>query len=83
MAKSAQQRLNAFFDESDATRATIKAFSDAAYEAYGTHSYAAGYLESAITGLIMQLPKAKREEARRDFEQAALRQRQTISKVAV
>ena len=84
MAKSAQQKINEFFDESDVTRRTVKAFSDASYDNYGSHSYAAGYLESTIVSLIMQLPRAQREAARRDLVEAALKQRaQAEAKEAV
>lgn len=75
MRKTAQQKLNEFFSESDATRATVKAFTDAAYENYGSHAYSAGWLESTVVSLIMQLPKAKREEMRKDFETQAQKQR--------
>lgn len=79
MAKSAQTRLNEFFDETDVTRRTVKAFSDAAYDHYGSHSYACGWLESSVVNLIMQLPKAKREAARREFVEAALKQRKAAA----
>lgn len=74
MRKTAQQKLNDFWAESDETRAVIKAFQDASNDNYGSFSYAAGYLGEAVVNLIMQLPKAKREEARKEFADAAKKQ---------
>lgn len=74
MAKSAQQKMNEFFSESDETRAVVKAFSDAAFKNYEGFGYAAGYLESAFVGVVMQLPKAKREAIRREYAELAKRQ---------
>lgn len=76
MAKTGQQRLNEFWAESDLTRAALKSFSDAAYENYGSHAYAAGYLESSLASVIMSLPKKQRQELRAEFERAALKQRE-------
>jgi hypothetical protein len=74
--KTARDTLNEFFAESDQTRATVKAFADAAYENYGSHAYAAGYLESMVATIIMKLPKAARKELRQELETAALKQRE-------
>lgn len=72
--RSARDLLNEFFAESDQTRATVKAFTEAAYENYGSHAYAAGYLESMVATIIMKLPKAARKELRQELETAALKQ---------
>lgn len=74
MAKSAQQKLNEFFSESDETRAAVKAFTDAAFKNYEGYAYAAGWLESAFVQVVMQLPKAKREEIRREYAEMAKKQ---------
>jgi hypothetical protein len=79
MAKSATQRLNEFWGETDATRATVKSFTDAAYKNYGSHSYASGWLESTVCQLIMELPKKRREEMRQQFaEQAKKHEHQAL-----
>jgi quinol monooxygenase YgiN len=78
MPKTAQQKMNEFFNEADATRATMKAFADASRENYGSHAYAAGYFESMVVTLTLQLPKAKRDEVRREFEQLATKQRNEV-----
>lgn len=65
--KSAQSRINAFLDESDETRAVIKRFSDKTFKEKGSFSFAAGYFESVLADVIMQLPKAKREHYRNRF----------------
>ena len=81
MAKTAQQKLNEFFNETDETRAAVKAFSDASYENYGGHAYAAGWLESTVVQLIMELPKKRREEMRQQFaEQAKKHQQEALLK---
>ena len=71
MAKSAQQRLNEFFAENAETREALKMFTEASYARKGSHSYAAGYLESVVVELIGQLPKAKRQEYRAQLIRAA------------
>ncbi len=71
MAKSAQQRLNEFMDESRETRIAMGQFQEAAYTAYGSHSYAAGFLESKLIEVIMELPKQRRAELREIFKQQA------------
>jgi len=76
MAKTGQQRLNEIWAETDSTRAALKSFSDAVMENYGTLSYAAGYLESSLASVIMELPKKRRLELRAEFERAALKQRE-------
>lgn len=64
MRKSAMQKWNETCKEVAETRAAAKSFSDKKLAQYNSHSYAAGYLESLVVELIMQLPKAKRAQYR-------------------
>ena len=72
--KSAQQKMNEFFAESDATRKAVRLFSDASQKNYSSYAYVAGYLESQIVSLIMELPKKRREAVREEFARLAERQ---------
>jgi len=68
MSKTAQQKMNEFWNESDKTRSVIKDMSDKSFEAKGSFSYAAGVLESILVDAIMELPKARREYYRQHVE---------------
>lgn len=68
---SARDRLNAMITESAQTREVLNAFVKATQEKTEAYSYAAGYLQSLAAELIMELPKAKREEYRAQLERAA------------
>lgn len=39
-------------------KAELQLFTEAAYAKYGSHSYAAGYLESMLAEVLAELPKA-------------------------
>lgn len=58
---SAQEKLNAFWGEMDRVRDTLKQF-ETAVERDGVYQYAfaAGFYQSLIVDLVMELPKAKR-----------------------
>jgi len=60
--KTAQQKLNDSFDENATIRATVRAFVDDSYNHHQSYAHAAGYLQSFAAELIMQLPKAKRDQ---------------------
>ena len=66
--------FNDIWTERELTRNSIKAFTDAAFANYGTHAYGAGYLESLLASVVMDLPKAKREQLRKDMQAAAIQQ---------
>lgn len=83
MAKSAQERFNEFLNECGETRNSIKEFQDAAYENYRSHSYSAGFLESKLVDVIMELPKQKRAELRTLFRQQAEKQRREVMARAI
>lgn len=65
-----QDLLDRHLDESQLTRDVIRNFTNTSYYRHGSYDYAAGFMESAVISLIMQLPKAKREEARKMFNEA-------------
>lgn len=67
---SARDRLNAMLVETAQTRETLNAFVKATQAKTEAYSYAAGYLQSLAAELIMELPKAKREEYRAQLERA-------------
>lgn len=65
-----QDLIDHEIDESELTRDVIRNFTNASYLRHGSYDYAAGFMESAVISLIMQLPKAKRKEARKMFNDA-------------
>lgn len=75
MAKSAAQKWDEYLAECRETSAAVSEFTAAAYENYGSYSYASGYLESMIKDVINQLPKAKRVEIRNRFLALAQQQK--------
>jgi hypothetical protein len=64
MAKSAAEKMDLFLNECHGTRAVIKEFTDVSKAKYGDYGYAAGYLESMMVDVIMELPRARREAFR-------------------
>jgi len=68
MARSAQDKFNAYLDECRETNDAINEFVKASYDNNDrTYSYAAGYLQSMIKDVISELPKARRAELRKKF----------------
>ncbi len=67
MRKSAQSKFNEYLDESRETFEAINEFTKASFSNYNNYAYAAGYLESMIKEVILQLPKAKRVDIRNRF----------------
>jgi phage-related tail protein len=78
MAKSAAQKWDEYLSESRETSSAINEFTKASFENYGNYAYAAGYLESMIKDLIIQLPKAKRAEVRDRFYALAQTQKNEL-----
>jgi hypothetical protein len=60
MAKSAAEKMDDFLNECRGTRAVLKEFADISRAKYGDYGYAAGYLESMVVDILMELPKARR-----------------------
>lgn len=52
-------------------RATLNDFADASYHKYGSHSHAAGYMQSMLVGLIADLPKHKQAELMQQLAETA------------
>lgn len=73
MAKSAQQKLEEFVNESVRTRKIINEFATASYERHRSFAHAAGFLESYVGSLVMELPKARREAVREELLRATLK----------
>ena len=44
-------------ENQDTMKIVLKAFNDAAYQRYDTHSYSAGYLESLVVEMLAHTPK--------------------------
>ena len=78
MAKSASQKFDEYLRESRETNDAINEFTKASYDNHGTYAYAAGYLESMIKEVILQLPKAKRAELRGRFATLAQTQKNEL-----
>lgn len=62
--KSAPKKLQEMWSESELTSKIIRDFSERNAAKYGSHSYAEGFLSGMVGDLIMELPKAKREQYR-------------------
>jgi uncharacterized iron-regulated protein len=71
MARSAAEKLQDFMNECHGTRAVIKEFTDVSRAKYGDFGYAAGYLESLMVDILMELPKKRREEFRAQLSNKA------------
>jgi uncharacterized iron-regulated protein len=71
MAKSAAVKLQEFMNECHGTRAVLKEFADVSKTKFGDYGYAAGYLESMIVDVIMELPKARRDAFRAQLHNKA------------
>lgn len=62
--KEAPKKLQAMWAESELTSKVVREFSERNYAKYDSYSFGAGFLSSMVTDLIMDLPKAKREQYR-------------------
>ena len=69
--KSAAEKLQDFMNECHSTRAVLKEFTDVTRAKYGDFGYAAGYLESMVVDMLMELPKARREAFREQLHNKA------------
>ena len=61
---------------------TLRKFTDAAYNNYGGHAYAAGYLESMAVQMLAVMSKREQQGFIRAM-QAAVKQQQSTAKDAV
>jgi len=71
MSKTAQQKLNEYFDEMDAIRARVDRLSTTSYEKHKSFSYAAGFLGEMLVDAVSNLPKAKRDEFKQKLAKRA------------
>jgi hypothetical protein len=67
MRQTAQQKFNAFLNESRETSQAVTELITASHELYGNYAYACGFLESMVKDVIAELPKARRAEVREQF----------------
>lgn len=65
-------------DNQDTLNLVLKAFSDAARENYGSHSFEAGYLQSVIVSLVPLLPKRQQKILIDDMVRAAKKQENQV-----
>lgn len=57
-----QDRLNQFFDETDAVRQQLRQFSNEMVAKHGHYAFVSGFFEALLGDALMQLPKKKRAE---------------------
>jgi len=69
-------------DSQDTMRIVLKAFGDASHKNYGSHSFAAGYLESMIVQMMPFMPKRVQKSFVEDVIRAVQKQeREVIAKM--
>ena len=61
-------------ENQDTIKDVLKAFQDAAYANYGSHSFAAGYLESVIVSILPLMPKRQQKVLINDMIRATQKQ---------
>ena len=67
-------------DNQDTMKIVLKAFNDAAYKNYDSHSFSAGYLESLVIQMLPSLPKRVQKMFIDDMVRATQRQEAEIIK---
>ena len=67
-------------DNQDTLSLVLRAFSEAARENYGSHSFESGYLQSVIISLVPLLPKRQQKVLIEDMVRAAKKQEQEVVK---
>ena len=65
-------------DNQDTMKIVLRAFSDAARENYGSHSFEAGYLQSVVVEILPHLPKRMQKVFIDDMVRAAHRQEKAV-----
>ena len=65
-------------ENQDTMKIVLKAFQDAAYDNYGSHSFAAGYLESLVVSMLPNLPKRMQKVFIEDMVRATKKQEQEV-----
>ena len=67
-------------ENQDTLKIVLKAFTDASLKNYGSHSYAAGYLESTVIEMLRYTPKRYQKGLINDFIRATQRQEEQVIK---
>ena len=67
-------------ENQDTLKIVLKAFINASQENYGSHSYAAGYLESTVIEMLRYTPKRYQKGLINDFIRATQRQEEQAIK---
>ena len=65
-------------ENQDTMKIVLKAFQDASHKNYGSHSFAAGYLESVVVSLVPLLPKRQQKILINDMIRATQKQEKEI-----
>ena len=78
MARSAQEKFNAYLDEARSTQQAVNALTDSTHQLYGDYAYAAGYFGSMVADLVAQLPRAKRAQYREQMLRKANEFKETV-----
>ena len=65
-------------ENQDTMKIVLKAFGEATYNNYGSHSYEAGYLESLVVEMLPNLPKRMQKVFIDDLVRATKKQEQAV-----
>lgn len=65
-------------ENQDTMRIVLRGFSDATLKNYGSHSFAAGYLESMVVEMLPHLPKRLQKQFIDDMVRATKKQEQQV-----
>jgi hypothetical protein len=65
-------------DSQDTMKIVLRAFGDASHRNYGSHSFAAGYLESLVVQMMPFMPKRVQKSFVEDLVRATKRQEQEV-----
>lgn len=75
MPKTAQDKFNEYLAECRETTDAVNEFINSSYENYGSYAYTVGALQSIVTELIGELPRARRAALRERFYKLAQQQK--------
>jgi hypothetical protein len=73
MKKTAQQKLNEYYNELNELQSAIDNLSAASYEKYESHSYAVGCLGQLLQRAVSSLPKKEREAFKQNLNNLTAR----------
>ena len=75
MPKTAQDKFDEYLAECRETTDAVNEFIDSSYKNYGSYAYTAGALQSIVTDLISELPRARRVSYRERLYRLAQQQK--------